>query len=213
MAISNFRQSNRVEGDGESVISEIENAQITINSIHEQLATPLCENYPFDNQPIYYGELTYIEESEFGKSRNIECDYQYRSGSSLFVIRSEVDFAVERVIQEINSVAPEEFKIYRNLTPKRRGLWKFISSSDRVIEISFLNEEGKETKAEEFEGRSLAEVANEYPIDTATAVFNHDDQQILVRYTGGSIVVDTDNTEANEYITQLFERDVIQNTK
>jgi hypothetical protein len=63
---------------------------------------------------------------------------------------------------------------------------------------------------EEIEDMDLAEVANNYPIDTATAVYEHNGRQILVRYTGGSIVVDTDDPDANEYIIQLFERDVIQ---
>lgn len=210
MGVSNFRQSNRVENNGERIISGLENARITINSIHKRLATPLCENYPFEDQPIYSGDLVYHEESEFGGSRDIQCSYQYRTGSGLFVLQSEVDLPLERVIQEINSVAPDQFHIYRNLSPKRESLWEFISSSDRVIEISFLNERGEETEAEEFENMGLAEVANHYPIDTATAVYEHDEQQILVRYTGGSIVVDTDDPDANEYITQLFERDVIQ---
>jgi len=152
----------------------------------------------------------YHEESEFGGSRDIECSYQYRTGSGLFVLKSEVDLPLERVIQEINSVASEQFHIYRNLSPKRESLWGFISSSDRVIEVSFLNERGERVEAAEFKNMELAEVANNYPIDTATAVYEHDGQQILVRYTGGSIVIDTDNPDANEYIIQLFERDVIQ---
>lgn len=210
MGISNLRQSNRVGNNGERIISSLENAQISINSIHDRLASPLCENYPYEDQPIYYGDLVYHEESEFGGSRDIECNYQYRNGSGLFVLRSEVDLPLERVIQEINSVAPDQFHIYRNLSPKRESLWDFISSSDRVIEISFLNERGEEAQAEEFENVDLTEVANNYPIDTATAVYDYDGQQILVRYTGGSIIVDTDDPEANEYIIQLFERDVIQ---
>lgn len=210
MGVSNLRQSNRVGNDGERIISSLETAQITINSIEERLATPLCENYPFEDQSIYSGDLMYHEESEFGGSRDIECNYQYRTGSGLFVLRSEVDLALDRVIQKINSVAPDKFHIYRNLSPKRESLWDFISSSDRVIEISFLNERGEETEAKEFENMDLSEVANNYPIDTATAVYDHDGQQILVRYTGGSIVVDTDGPVANEYIIQLFERDVIQ---
>ena len=210
MGVSNLRQSNRVENNGKRIISSIENTQITISSIHERLATPLCENYPFEDQPVYSGNLMYHEESEFGGSRDIECSYQYRTGSGLFVLQSEVDLPLERIIQEINSVAPDQFHIYRNLSPKRENLWDFISSSERVIEISFLNEWGEETEVEEFENMELAEVANNYPIDTATAVYEHGEQQILVRYTGGSIVVDTDDPEANEYITQLFERDVIQ---
>jgi len=211
MGVSNLRQSNRVGNNGERIISSLENAKITINSIHERLAGSLCENYPFENQPIYSGDLVYHEESEFGGNRDIECHYQYRTGSGLFVLQSEVDLPLERVIQQINSVAPDQFHIYRNLSPKRESLWNFISSSDRVIEISFLNERGEETEAEKFENLELEEVANKYPIDTATAVYEHKEQQILVRYTGGSIVVDTDDSEANEYIIQLFERDVIQN--
>lgn len=212
MGVSNLRQSNRVGNNGDRIISSLGDAQITINSIHERLATPLCENYPFKDQPIYFGDLVYHEKSEFGNSRDIECNYQYRTDSGLFVLRSEVDLPLERVVQKINSVAPDEFHIYRNLSPKRESLWKFITkSSNRVIEISFLNERGEETEAEEFKNMELAEVANNYPIDTATAVYEHNGQQILVRYTGGSLVVDTDDSDANEYIIQLFERDVIQN--
>lgn len=210
MGVSNLRQSNRVGNNGERIISSLETAQITINSIRERHASPLCEDYPFEDQPIYSGGLVYHEESEFGGSRDIECNYQYRTGSGLFVLQSEVDLPLERVIQEINSVAPDNFHIYRNLSPKRESLWEFISSSDRVIEISFLNELGEEADVEEFEDMDLAEVADNYPIDTATAVYEHDGRQILVRYTGGSIVVDTDDPDANEYIIQLFERDVIQ---
>jgi hypothetical protein len=210
MGVSNLRQSNRVGDNGERIISSLENAQITINSIHDRLSTPLCENYPFEDQTVYSGDLVYHEESEFGGSRDIECSYQYRTESGLFVLQSEVDLPLENVIKKINSVAPDQFHIYHNLSPKRENLWKFISSSDRVIEISFLNEQGEETEAENFENLELAEVANKYPIDTATAVYEHNEQQILVRYTSGSLVVDTDNPDANEYIIQLFERDVIQ---
>lgn len=210
MGVSNLRQSNRVGNNGRRIISNFENAQITVTSIQERFASPLCDNYPFEDQSIYSGELVYHEKSEFGGSRDIECNYQYRTDSGLFILRSEVDLPLEKVIQVINSVAPDKFHIYRNLSPNRESLWNFISNSDRVIDISFLNENGEEADAEEFEKMNLAKVATNYPIDTATAVYSHGGQQILVRYTGGSIVVDTDNPEANEYIIQLFERDVIQ---
>ena len=212
MGVSNLRQSNRHANGGERIISSFENSDISIDSIEKKSASPLCNNYPFQDQPVYYGNLIYHERSEFGGSRDIKCEYQYRTGSGLFALQSEVDTVLEQVIEKINSVASDEFHIYRNLSPRRGVLWNFISNSNRVIEISFLNEKGQETQADEFNNIELAEIASNYPIDTATAVYKHGNKEILVRYTGGSIVVDTDDPEANEYIIQLFERDVIQNT-
>lgn len=210
MGVSNLRRSNRVDNNWERLLSSLETPNISIQSIEEQEVQAKCDDYPFESQSIFRGGMLYRERSEITEGRDIEIDYEYRTESGLLVIKSQIDLPIEAIIKEINSVAPKKFHIYRSITPSRENLWKFISSSDRVLEITFLNEEGRETPVDEFEGFELSEIVDKYPINTATAVYEYEGRQVLVRYTGGSIVVDTEDSEANEYIIQLFERDIIR---
>lgn len=210
MGVSNLRQSSRISNNGEELQRYLNSDQLSVRSLEKRVADNICMDYPYQGQSIYSGTLIYDERSEFGRARDIEIKYEYRTESGLFILQSDVDFPTDEVINEINSTSNNSFHVYRTLSPDRESLWDFISNSERVIEVSFLHSSEGEIDAAEISGESLPDVAMDLPIESATAVYKHDDQQILVRYTGGSIRIDAPSMEASEYIIQLFERDVLR---
>lgn len=209
MGVSNLRQSTRRNNNGDYLLSSLNTNKITIDTVQERTAEVLCDSYPYEGQSIYYGDLIYHEESEIGRSRDISCKFEYRSESGLFILQSEVDLHLEEIIKEINTKSNTDFKIYHTLSPGRESLWEFIRNATRIIEVNFLRQENEELDIAEIPDESLDTVANEYPIESASAVYEHSSQQILVRYSNGSIKIDTEDIEAYEYIIQLFEKDVV----
>ncbi|MFC7028539.1 hypothetical protein ACFQH8_16140 [Halomicroarcula sp. GCM10025710] len=93
----------------------------------------------------------------------------------------------------------------------RERLWDFLHNADKIIEISLIGDQGTEVSFEELRSE-LHETGLEieqYPIESATVVFSYEGEQVLTRYTDGTLSVHSDVPEATEYLVQLFERDVI----
>lgn len=208
MSLTSLRRAKPIESDSIDLFTDLPENNVRLLSIEYQKATPLCEEYPYERQSIYYGELEYDESSNYGHDRTISIRFKFRLDSNLFILSTEVDFKIGDLITELNSLSSDRFRIYRGLIPNRQQLWGFFRNSDGLIEMTIINEEGKEVEVGTIE-ESVAGISGEYPIESATAIFEFDNQNIVVRYTNGSINIDSKDPEANEYIIQLFERDVI----
>lgn len=208
MAVSSLRRTRPIEDETEDLFADFSENDIRLTSIEIRTATALCDNYQYDGQRILQGNFEYDEPSQYGADRTVSIDFEYRSGSNIFILKTEVDFQISRFIQELNSISPNNFQIYRSLTPTRQHLWDFFRNSDGLVEMTVLTKKGQEVDMESLD-EPMEEIAEKYPIESATAIFEFGDQSIVTRYTEGTINIDTDDPKANEYITQLFERDVI----
>lgn len=214
MSSSSIRRTRLPDSDkSPELLAKISNGGISVKSFRENEVRELCERYPFTNQTIYCGEMVYEEESgpSWSSGRTIEMHFEYRSASEMFIIQLDVDVpSIENIITRINSSTPEGVKISRNLTVNREALWDFLEGADKIIDISIINEYGKEVPFDELESESREDVIGSYPVEHATVIFSHAGEQIPVQYDNGSLHVDSDWDEAREYVVQLFERDVIQ---
>lgn len=208
MAMSNLRRTKPLEADCCDLFSQFSENNISFLTINVRTAPPLCNNYPFKDQTIYQGEFEYEEPSRFGQNRTIHLDFEYRSSSNVFIIKSDIDIKISNVISELNSISPSHFQIYRSLTPSREGLWNFFRNSSSLVEMTVIYKEGREMEVAQLD-KPVSELAGQYPIESATAVYEFGGKEIVARYTNGTINIDSDDSEANEYITQLFERDAL----
>lgn len=209
MAMSSLRRTGPVEEATEDLFADFGENNITFTAIDRRSATALCENYPYEGQTIYQGNFEYEEPAQYGQGRSISIDFEFRSGSLIFILKMGVDIPINNLINELNSLSPNRFRIYRNLTPSREHLWQFFKNAEGLVEMTLLGPEGNEIEMEGLD-EPLSSIAGKYPIESATAVYPYGEMDIVVRYTGGTINIDTDDPTANEYITQLFERDVIR---
>jgi hypothetical protein len=93
----------------------------------------------------------------------------------------------------------------------RERLWEFLQNADKIIDLTLIGDQGTEISFEEMgSGLNDPELELEqYPIESATVVFSYKGEQILTRYTDGTLSVHSDVSEGREYLVQLFERDVI----
>lgn len=211
MSSSSIRRT-RLPDSNESpeLLEQLSNGGISVEAFDNKPVSVLCEDYPFDGQTIYYGDLIYDEESKWGTGRTIQIHFEYRSKSEMFILNFDVDVpSVKDIISHLNNSAPSGVRISRNLTVNREALWQFLKGSDKVIDISVLDDHGEEVSFDKLEDVTREGAIGSYPVEDATVVFSHSDEQIVVQYNSGSLNVNSDWEHATEYIVQLFERDVI----
>lgn len=209
MAQSSLRRTKLPNGTrSRDLLSELSLDNLSVDSVGESTVEALCEEYPFDGQPVYLGQLRYEEEGMWETGRTLSLEFEIRGQSRLFIFKSEVDFSVETLIEDINHALADDIRIYHNLTVNRERLWDFLHGADRILDISVLSE-GEEKQFDEFEEINQSEIVGQYPIEGATVAYQYQDHQIIVRYKNGSINVQSDWAEATEYIIQIFERDVL----
>lgn len=211
MSSSSIRRTRLPDSNqSPELLEQFSNGGILVKSFNRKSTSNLCDNYPFEGQDVYRGELSYEEESMWGTGREIPIQFEYRTESEMFILSIDVDVpSVDDIIRRLNSAAPEGVRIYRNLTVNREALWRFFQGADRVIEISVLNDRGEEVPFDEVEDADRSDVIGSYPVEDATVVFSRGSEQILVQYESGSLNVNSDWEYATEYVVQLFERDVI----
>lgn len=206
MAVSNLRKIRHANGPRE-ILLDVDNDQIEIISVSKKTAKALCDDYPHDGQDIFEGTLVFREESKFGRGRELRFEYEFRSGSEIFIINSDVDVSIDDILFNLNSQTPSNFEIYRSITPNREKLWEFVKSADQLVDLTVINSDGEEIESDNIKekGRPI----EEYPIEDATLSFNYKGKSILTKYTSGSVNVRAESSEEREYIIQLFERDVL----
>ena len=213
MGSSSLRRT-RIPGNGQRFreLSDLSTNGFSLSDVDEQTVSGLCDDYPFDGQIAYSGLINYSEDAMWGGGRDIELKFEFRDQSNLFILDAEVDLpSVESVIQKLNTLFPDDVKIYRSLTVHRERLWDFLNNADKIIHLALIGDQGTEISLEELDSE-LHEPELEieqYPIESATVVFSYEGEQILTRYTDGTLSVHSDVSKATEYLVQLFERDVI----
>ncbi|WP_254809725.1 hypothetical protein [Natronosalvus amylolyticus] len=208
MGSSSLRRT-RIPGNGQRFreLSDLSTNGFSLSDVNERKVSGLCDDYPFDGQMAYSGLINYSEDAMWGGGRDIELEFEFRDQSNLFILDTEVDLpSVESVIQKLNTLSSDDVKIYRSLTVHRERLWNFLNNADKIIELTLIGDQGKEISFEELDSGLEIE---QYPIESATVVFSYEGEQILTRYTDGTLSVQSDVSEATEYLVQLFERDVI----
>jgi len=213
MGSSSLRRT-RIPDNGQRFreLSGLSTNGICLSDVDERTVSGLCDKYPFDEQSAYSGVIEYSEDAMWGGGRDIELEFEFRDQSNLFILYTEVDLpSVESVIKKLNALSSDNVKIYRSLTVHRERLWDFLHNADKIIELTLIGDQGTEISFEELssEPRDTELEIEQYPIEAATVVFSYDGEQILARYTDGTLSVHSDVSEATEYIVQLFERDVI----
>lgn len=175
----------------------------------EEKAKPKIPNYRYSNQIIIPGEITYQESPELGRGREINLDFQLRSGSGILIISSQADFDLDAVVEKMGDISEGGLRVYRNITPDRAGLWEFISDSERIIEIKFTYRGKGDTSPSDISDITVEELAEDYPVSNATCIFKYKEESVLVRYTGGDLIIDTDSDNVLENIIQRFEQNTI----
>lgn len=209
MSSSNIRRTElSTKTESSEALKQLSNGGISVSEISHTYVDPLCDDYPYPEQPVYSGEITYTEDAMWGTGREYPIKFQYRTEAEILILNSDVDVPLESIITRLNQSAPEEVKIYRNLTPSREKLWNFFESADRIIDLFVLDESGRKVSKEEIEAEG-DRPTDLYPIEDATVVFKTEEGGIVVQYEQGSLHIKSDWGKASEYIVQLFERDVI----
>lgn len=209
MSSSNIRRTNLTDkAISTELIEQFSNGGISISEINSTQVASLCENYPYPEQLVYSGEIIYTEDGMWGTGREYPIKFQYRTESDLLILNLDVDASLDDIIDQLNQSAPEDVKIYRNLTVSREKLWKFFRSADKMIDIYVLDERGQKVPKEEIKERD-EEPLHFYPIEDATVIFTEGQEQIVVQYERGNLSINSSWSDASEYIVQLFERDVI----
>lgn len=213
MGSSSLRRT-RIPGNGQRFreLSDLSTNRFSLSDVDERTVDALCDGYSFDGQSAYSGLIRYTEDALWGGGRDIELEFEFRDQSNLFILDTEVDLpSVESVIEKLNAYSSEDVKICRSLTVHRERLWNFLNNADKIIEFNLIDDHGTEVTFEELDsGRHGTPLeVEQYPIESATVVFSYEGEQILTRYTNGSLSVHSDLSEATEYLVQLFERDVI----
>lgn len=208
MAITSLRRAHTVDGGLEFTLSETSANRLSIQSVDSSPVEPLCDNYPFE-QYSYKGTLTYQEQSQYTKGRDISVGFEYRDGSNLFLVELETDFSpIADITDALEEAIPNKITVYRNLHAPEDALWDFLKESDRIIDIRVLDD-GQEISYREVEGYTVEEVIGHFAIERAQVGFNYQNNQIVVDYRQGEIQIESDWEQGREYIIQLFEREVL----
>lgn len=208
MAVSNLHRATNGNGHWEELTSKFSAENLSIESISSRRVEPLCENYPFE-QTVYTGDLRYQEKSEITPGREIDIDFEYRPGSNLLIIELDQDVqSVQRIAKKIADGIPGTLNVYRNLHAPEDSLWEFLIQADRIIEINVL-EDGEEKPYDQTEATDPMEVIGSYPIENARVAYSFGGENIVVEYCQGTLQINSDQTQAREYIIQLFEREVL----
>ncbi|WP_157884803.1 hypothetical protein [Halorubrum aethiopicum] len=213
MGSSSLRRT-RIPGNGQRFreLSDLSTNGFSLSDVDERTVSGLCDEYPFDGQSAYSGVIKYSEDAMWGGGRDVKLEFEFRDQSNLFILDTEVDLpSVESVIKKLNALSADDVKIYRSLTVHRDRLWNFLNNADKIIELTLISDQGTEISFEELrpEPYDTELEIEQYPIESATVVFSYEGEQILTRYTDGTLSVHSDVSEATEYLIQLFERDVI----
>lgn len=208
MAQTNLRKAHASTDQIEDSIRGGSQDQVTIQSVTSTTVEAIINQYPFPNQEIIRGRLSYEEESEYTSGRTIPVDFEFRTDSGLFLIDIKTDIAsIDSVTTQLAEATSHALKIYRNLHAPEDALWDFIMAADRILEIKVLND-GEEVRYSEIEGVNQEDVVGKYAIENASVGFVNQGYEVFVKYRGGSIQVETEWEKGREYIIQMFEREV-----
>lgn len=211
MGSSSLRRTRLPSGDqSQELLESLSTDQLNISNLEERSVSSLCDDYPFPGQTVFTGDLHFREEGVFGGGRALTLGIEFRAGSDMLLLESEVDIpSLNTILDHLNQAAPNDIQVYHNLTVNREALWDFLRDADQIIELSVLSSEGEEQQLNDFESDRKQELVGQAPIEAATVAFNVDSHRILVQYNAGRLTINSDWEDATEYTVQRFERDVI----
>lgn len=215
-------------------------------------------DYPYARQSRYRGTFEFHFEDWKGRTQSKKGDYEYRTGSGLFIVDTKSDYpSPEEVIDELNEILPAS--ITESLSVDRQSLWDFFDNANQYDQLVLIGPAGR------FEYRVLRDVAttlrdegiespesltrneaeslfddvdaaesvipvledleipeliegpedlgierDDYAIEKANVAFKFKEDLVGVSYTRGDLRIHEDaSDEQEEYVIQLFERDVI----
>ena len=118
---------------------------IDIYGISKEIVEPLANivDYPYSNQLKISGTFIYSEVSREGGHTSYEGEYEYRSGSGLFLINGNSDrIRQKKVFKEINNHLSGEAKLHRALSLDRSALWEFLTDAHRVKSLEIKTDRG-----------------------------------------------------------------------
>jgi len=211
MAETNLRKASASTEHLEDSLRGGSQGQISIDAVDSKVVEPLVDQYPFASQEIVRGQLTYEEESEYTAGRTIPINFEFRTGSNLFLTEVQTDISsIDSVTTQLVEATSNVLTVYRNLHAPEDALWDFLTTADRILEITVLDE-GEEVQYDEVDGVARADVVGEYAIENASVGFVKEGNEIFVKYRSGSLQIETEWDSGREYIIQLFEREVLSN--
>ncbi|WP_157745974.1 hypothetical protein [Halorubrum trapanicum] len=200
----------------ESSLPGLSSGQLSITSVEVIDVEPLIEEYPYSDQRILEAQFKYETTNPFDKSvkRVYSGELSYRSGSGIILVSTESDTPSSgEIIQKLGKILPENVEIYPGLFPTRQAIWDFIKEADEILEVEILYK-GQLRSHSEIDGLDLADIAGKYIVERADIIFERNKQNILVTYADDSLDIqnqaeDGEINDDTEYITQIFEREVI----
>lgn len=209
MSVTNLRRTGNLAAQLAEGLPEGRHGQLEIGEISDVEWTPAVSDHPFADQRVYEGTALYHEPSEYTAGRDIEVTFELRTGSQLILVESETDLpSIDDITAQLRAATGERFDVYRSLHAPEDALWDFLTSANRVLEITVLDD-GLEVPYQEVDGAPVEEVIGEYAISRAQVSIEHDTDQMLVTYRDGTLQVESDWDGGRDYIIDLFEREVL----
>lgn len=166
------------------------------------------DDYPFD-QEKYSGSVTYKEPvpEDLFSIEPEEYDFEYRDGSGLLIIDSDISGTTSRTIfKEINEQIGSDTGRFHRPETYRVGLWSFVFSSIGSPKFTAKNIYEEEVDWKQLQDLSQEEVSQDYTLDWADLVFKHNDERISVSYENGRLNFQDGSPKGKEYVIQLFEK-------
>ena len=200
----------------ESSLPSLSNGQLKITSFEAVDVDPLIEEYPFDDQQVLKAQFEYTKKHPFDESieRTYSGEITYRSGSQIVLVSTKSDTpSTGEIVRKLEQILPNNIEIFPGLFPSRQAIWDFIKRADEVLEVEVFYKNQLQPY-DEIEEVDVSEVVDEYIVERADLIFRRNGQEILVTYTDDSLHIQAEDTKSDdisdvEYITQLFEREVI----
>lgn len=212
--MDSIRRANR-GNIGQQDISEIssESVRVEIDPEHE-VVEPIVEDYPYPYQTKHKGTVYYQESSPIPSLSPDEepVSFRYREESGLFILQGEIDETKSRaILQRINTRLEDETDdVLMSVSHGRVNLWSFIFSARTQTQLVVRDGGGNELSDDEIAHLSQRELAQDYSLDQARAVFYHQGERINVSYDSGILnFIDSVSSDGKEYVLQLFEKYVV----
>lgn len=212
--MDSIRRANR-GNIGRQDISEISSESVRVEIDPEDATIePIVEDYPYSHQTEYTGTVYYQESSPIPSLSPDEeaISFRYREESGLFILQGEIDETKSRaILQKLNTRLEDEADdVLMSVSYGRVNLWSFIFSARTQTQIVARDERGSELSDDEIADLSQRELAKDYSLDHARAVFYHEGERINVSYNSGILnFTDSVSSEGKEYVLQLFEKYVV----
>jgi hypothetical protein len=228
MSIQGLAKASELEKYWSSDLLTSKSERLEITSEERKRVEVACENYPYEEQVILYGQFKYHLDGRRGYEPTANGKYLYRPESGLFFVQIRQSNVEEnRVIEEINSAIGETAAITRVKAYSRQSLLNFLENAEQIFNLQIKGPEGETSlrdllrdEEDGFGFHQLEDDLEDYLILSAKASFKKPDtdERRVVEYNRGKFTIPISYNEedylldgTSEYIVQLLERDIINN--